>query len=309
MGRYVIRRLLQMIPVFIGTTFLIYFMVYQLGGDPIAAMFGDKAADPVFVRQMREEFHLNDPLIVQYWYYLTGLLQGDFGTSFSGIPVADELKRAFPISIRLALIAFAIELVIGIGAGLLAGLRRGKFADSVVLVTTLIVISIPVFVLGYVLQYWLGLQWNLFPATATPGDPTWSDLILPGIVLGSLSLAFVARLTRTSIAENLRADFVRTATAKGLPRRRVVTVHLLRNSLIPVVTFLGADLGALMAGAIVTEGIFNVDGVGRLIYLAVTKHESATVVGAVAALVIVYLVMNLIVDLLYAVLDPRIRYV
>jgi oligopeptide transport system permease protein len=295
MGRYVVRRLLQMIPVFLGTTFLIYFMVYQLGGDPISAMFGDKAADPVFVRQMREEYHLNDPLIVQYWYYLTGLLQGDFGTSFSGIPVADELKRAFPISIRLALIAFAIELVVGVGAGLLAGLRRGKFADSV-------------FVLGYVVQYWLGLKWQLFPATATPGDPTWEDLILPGIVLGSLSLAFVARLTRTSIAENMRADFVRTATAKGLPRRRVVTVHLLRNSLIPVVTFLGADLGALMAGAIVTEGIFNVDGVGRLIYLAVTKHENATVVGAVAALVIVYLVMNLIVDLLYAVLDPRIRY-
>lgn len=309
MGRYVIRRLLQMIPVFIGTTFLIYFMVYQLGGDPIAAMFGDKAADPVFVRQMREEYHLNDPLIVQYWYYLTGLLQGDFGTSFSGIPVADELERAFPISIRLALVAFAIEIVFGIGAGLLAGLRRGKLADSVVLVTTLIVISIPVFVLGSVLQYWLGLQWKVFPAVATPGDPTWEDLILPGIVLGGLSLAFVARLTRTSVAENLRSDFVRTATAKGLPRRRVVTVHLLRNSLIPVVTFLGADLGALMAGAIVTEGIFNVDGVGRLIYLAVLKHENATVVGAVAALVIVYLVMNLIVDLLYAVLDPRIRYV
>ncbi|WP_436778379.1 ABC transporter permease [Yinghuangia sp. YIM S09857] len=309
MGRYVIRRLLQMIPVFIGTTFLIYFMVYQLGGDPIAAMFGDKAADPVFVRQMREEFHLNDPLIVQYWYYLTGLLQGDFGTSFSGIPVADELQRAFPVSIRLALVAFTIEIVVGVGAGLLAGLRRGKLADSIVLVTTLIVISIPVFVLGYVLQYWLGLKWNVFPATATPGTPTWSDLILPGIVLGGLSLAFVARLTRTSIAENMRADYVRTATAKGLPRRRVVTVHLLRNSLIPVVTFLGADLGALMAGAIVTEGIFNVEGVGRLIYLAVTKHESATVVGAVAALVIVYLVMNLIVDLLYAVLDPRIRYV
>lgn len=309
MGRYVIRRLLQMIPVFIGTTFLIYFMVYQLGGDPIAAMFGDKAADPVFVRQMREEFHLNDPLIVQYWYYLTGLLQGDFGTSFSGIPVADELRRAFPVSIRLALVAFAIEIVFGIGAGLLAGLRRGRFADSIVLVTTLVVISIPVFVLGSVLQYWLGLQWQVFPAVATPGDPTWEDLILPGIVLGSLSLAFVARLTRTSIAENLRSDFVRTATAKGLPRRRVITVHLLRNSLIPVVTFLGADLGALMAGAIVTEGIFNVDGVGRLIYLSVLKHENATVVGAVAALVIVYLVMNLIVDLLYAVLDPRIRYV
>ncbi|MFJ8741893.1 ABC transporter permease [Embleya sp. NPDC127516] len=308
MGRYVVRRLLQMIPVFIGTTFLIYFMVYQLGGDPIAAMFGDRGADPVFVRQMREEFHLNDPLIVQYWYYITDLLQGDFGTSFNGRPVADELKRAFPVSIRLAMIAFAIEVVVGVGLGLLSGLRRGKFVDTLVLAGTLVVISIPVFVLGTVAQFWLGSEWGIFEATATVGDATWSQLLLPGIVLGSLSLAFVARLTRTSVAENMRADYVRTATAKGLPRRRVVTRHLLRNSLIPVVTFLGADLGALMAGAIVTEGIFNVDGVGRLIYLAVTKHESATVVGAVAALVMIYLVMNLIVDLLYAVLDPRIRY-
>jgi oligopeptide transport system permease protein len=307
MGRYVVRRLLQMIPVFIGTTFLIYFMVYQLGGDPIAAMFGDKGADPVFVRQMREEFHLNDPLLVQYWYYITDLLRGDFGTSFNGRPVADELQRAFPVSIRLALIAFLIEIIVGVGLGLLAGLRRGKFADSFVLVTTLVVISMPVFVLGYILQYWLGLKWHVFDSTAG-SDATWQQLILPGIVLGSLSLAYVARLTRTSVAENVRADYVRTATAKGLPRRRVVTRHLLRNSLIPVVTFLGADLGALMAGAIVTEGIFNVEGVGRLVYLAVTKHENATVVGAVAALVIIYLVMNLIVDLLYAVLDPRIRY-
>lgn len=307
MGRYVVRRLLQMIPVFIGTTFLIYFMVYQLGGDPIAAMFGDRGADPVFVQQMREQFHLNDPLLVQYWYYITDLLQGDFGTSYNGLPVADELRRAFPVSIRLALIAFAIEIVVGIGLGLLAGLRRGRLADSFVLVATLVVISIPVFVLGYVLQYFLGLKWNLFDPVAS-SEATWSQLVLPGIVLGSLSLAYVARLTRTSVAENLRADYVRTATAKGLPRRRVVTRHLLRNSLIPVVTFLGADLGALMAGAIVTEGIFNVQGVGNLIYQAISKHENATVVGAVAALVIIYLLMNLIVDLLYAVLDPRIRY-
>lgn len=308
MGRYVVRRLLQMIPVFIGTTFLIYFMVYKLGGDPIERLFGDKGADPVFVKQMREQLHLNDPLIVQYWNYLTNLLQGDFGTTLQGLSVADELKQAFPVSIRLAVIAFAIEVVFGIGLGLLSGLRRGRFIDSVVLVATLVVISIPVFVLGFVLQYWLGLKWHVFDATADVGTPTWSQLMLPGIVLGSLSLAYVARLTRTSIAENLRADYVRTATAKGLPRRRVVTRHLLRNSLIPVVTFLGADLGSLMAGAIVTEGIFNVNGVGRLIYLSVVRKESATVVGAVAALVMIYLVMNLIVDLLYAVLDPRIRY-
>jgi oligopeptide transport system permease protein len=308
MGRYVVRRLLQMIPVFIGTTFLIYFMVYKLGGDPISAMFGDKAADPTFVSEMRKQYHLDQPLLLQYWHYISNLVQGDFGTSFSGLPVSEELSIAFPVTIRLALLAFAIEIVFGIGLGLLAGLKRGKFVDSAVLAGTLVILSIPVFVLGFILQYWLGTKWGVFEATADVGTPTWSQLMLPAIVLAGLSMAYVARLTRTSVVENMRADYVRTATAKGLPRRRVVTVHLLRNSLIPVVTFLGADLGGLMAGAIVTEGIFNIDGVGRLIYLAVTKKESATVVGAVAALVIVYMVMNLIVDLLYAVLDPRIRY-
>jgi oligopeptide transport system permease protein len=175
------------------------------------------------------------------------------------------------------------------------------------MVMTLVVISIPTFVIGYVLQYLLGVKWGVITPTVDPSVP-FQQLIVPGLVLASVSLAYVARLTRTTIAENTKADFVRTAVAKGLPRRRVVTHHLLRNSLIPVVTFLGTDLGALMGGALVTERIFNIQGVGFWLYQGVVHQDANTTVGFVTVLVIVYLLANLLVDLLYAVLDPRIRY-
>lgn len=307
MGRYVARRLLQMIPVFFGSTLLIFLMVHFTPGDPIAARFGSRGADPAIVQQLREQFHLNDNVFVQYLYYLKGIATLDFGTAYSGQPVLEIMKDAFPVTIKLALVAFAIEIAIGLPLGLVAGLRRGGVFDSSALVGTLLVISIPVFVLGFVLQFFLAIKFGWFSPTVGAGAPV-SELLLPGIVLGSLSVAYVLRLTRTTVAENLRADYVRTATAKGLGRRRVVTVHLLRNSLIPVVTFLGADLGALMGGAIITEGIFNVPGVGGSIYQAVRIGENPTVVSFVTVLVMVYLLANLAVDLLYAVLDPRIRY-
>ena len=170
------------------------------------------------------------------------------------------------------------------------------------------VIAIPTFVLGFVLQLVVGVQLGWAKPTVS-GSAPWNELILPAVVLGLVSLAYVIRLTRASISENMNADYVRTATAKGLSRRRVVVVHILRNSLIPVITFLGADLGALMGGAIVTEGIFNVPGIGNLLYKAILTGESATVVAVVSILVVVFVVANLVVDLLYAVLDPRIRYV
>ncbi|GAA0391486.1 ABC transporter permease [Streptomyces luteireticuli] len=307
MGRFVARRLLQMIPVFIGTTLLIFLMVYSLPGDPVKALFGDKAADPATVLRLKHEYGLDKPLLQQYWDYLSGLFQGDFGKSFTGRPVADLMADAFPVTIRLALLAFAIEVVVGIGLGVLTGLNRGKFLDQFVLVLTLIVVSIPVFVLGFLAQFLLGMKWKMITPTVQDSQDL-GQLMVPAIVLALLSLAFVTRLTRTTVAENLRADYIRTAVAKGLPRRRVVGVHLMRNSLIPVVTFLGTDLGALMGGAIVTEGIFNVPGVGATLYKAIGTSEGPTVVGIVTVLVLVYLVSSLVVDLLYAVLDPRIRY-
>ncbi|MGW6915786.1 ABC transporter permease [Kitasatospora sp. NPDC054939] len=307
MGSYVLRRVLQMIPVFFGTTLLIFLMVYSLPGDPVAALFGDKAADPAVVASLKQKYYLDQPLWKQYLHYMGNLFQGDFGTTFTGRSVSDIMADAFPVTIRLALLAFAFELIFGLAFGLVSGLKRGSFQDTLVLLLTLLVISVPVFVLAYVAQtiFATELGW----VTPTVQDSTdLSQLILPAIVLGSLSLAYVARLTRTSIGENLRADYMRTAVAKGLPRRSIVSRHLLRNSLIPVVTFLGTDLGALMGGAIVTEGIFNVQGIGNVLYRAINQKDGPTVVGIVTVLVIVYLVASLIVDLLYAVLDPRIRY-
>jgi oligopeptide transport system permease protein len=306
MGRYVIRRLLQMVPVFIGTTFLIFVMVYALG-DPVAAMFGDKAVDPATAAQIRHQLYLDHSLPVQYVHYMGQIFTGNFGQSASGQPVTQLMGTAFPVTFRLTLVAFGIETVLGIALGLLAGLRRGRFADTGVLAFTLLVVSIPTFVTGYLLQYFAGVKWHLANPSVAEGAPI-GDLIMPAVVLAGVSLAYVARLTRTSVAENSRADYVRTAVAKGLPKRRVVTVHLLRNSLIPVVTFLGTDIGGLMAGAVVTERIFNIHGVGYQLYQGILRNNPPTVVGFVTILVIVFLAANLLVDLLYAVLDPRIRY-
>jgi oligopeptide transport system permease protein len=308
LGRYVLRRLLQLVPVFLGTTFLIYLLVWALPGDPFAGKCGERACPDAYVERMREEFHLDENIFVQYVRYLGNLLQGDFGETFSGQSVGALIAAAYPVTVRLALVALLIEAVIGLLAGILTGLRSGGFLDNLVLVSTLFLISIPVFVTGYVLQTVLGLRLGIISPTVS-SDAGWGELIVPGFVLGSLSMAYVVRLTRTSIAENQRSDYVRTAVAKGLEPRRVVGVHLLRNSLIPVVTFLGVDLGSLMGGAIVTEGIFNIRGIGGLIFRSIATREGATVTGVVVLLVIVYLLMNLLVDVLYAVLDPRIRYV
>ncbi|GAA2813108.1 ABC transporter permease [Saccharopolyspora taberi] len=307
MGRYLLRRLLQLIPVFIGTTLIIYLLVWALPGDPFAGKCGDRGCPPTYIAEMREKYNLDDPLIVQYFKYLGKLLTGDFGETYAGIKVGELIQNAYPTTIKLAVVALIIEALIGLAAGILTGLRGRGFLDNLVLVSTLFLISLPVFVTGFLLQIVLGVQLDIIKPTVS-SEPSIGELIVPGFVLGSLSMAYVARLTRTSLMENRRADYVRTATAKGLEPRRVIGVHLLRNSMIPVITFLGTDLGALMGGAIVTEGVFNIRGIGGLIYKSILTKEGTTVTGIVTLLVLVYLLMNLLVDLLYAVLDPRIRY-
>jgi len=304
--------MLQLIPVFIGATFILYAAVYILPGDPIRALFGDRPVSPGTVQALRERYNLNDPLHVQYGKYLLGIFQGDFGENFRGRDVTTLLSERIPVTLRLAGFAFAIEIVVGLIAGVFAGLKRGSFIDNVVRISTIMLVSIPVFVLGYSLQYWLGvrdmapLNWDFFPISGNREG--WISYLLPGFVLSASSLGVIARLTRTQLVENLRADYVRTATAKGLKRSRVVGRHTLRNSLIPVVTYLGIDLGTLMLGAVITEGVFNIPGVGRLVFESIRQQENTVVVGTVTILVIVFLISNLIVDMLYAVLDPRIRY-
>jgi len=307
MGWYVARRIAAMVPVFLGATLLIYGMVFLLPGDPVAAIAGDRPLTPEVAAQLRARYHLDDPFLLQYLRYLGGVLHGDLGRSYSGLPVSDVLAHAFPVTLRLALIAVCVEAVLGVGFGVVAGLRQGGIFDATALLGGLILIAIPIFVLGFLAQFVFGIWLGIAPVTVG-GRSTFARLLLPGMVLGSVSFAYVLRLTRSAVAANAHTDHVRTATAKGLSRPRVVTVHILRNSLIPVVTVLGADLGALMGGAMVTEGIFNIHGVGGVLYQAVTRQEAPTVVSIVTVLVLIYLVTNLAVDLLYAVLDPRIRY-
>jgi len=306
MGRYVIRRLLEIIPVFFGATFLIFAMVFALPGDPIRALAGEKPLPPAVQRELREEYNLDDPLPVQYGKYVAGLAQGDFGQTFQGRPVSEIMLEKFPVTFKLALLAFGFEAFLGILAGLLAGLRRGSFLDNLVLVSTIVTVSIPVFVLGFLAQLVFGAKLGWFPVAGI--QEGLHSYLLPAMVLGSLSLCYIARLLRASLNENLHSDYVRTATAKGLSRARVVGRHTLRNSLIPIITFLGVDLGFLMAGAIVTETIFNIPGVGQEVFLAVRGQEGTLVVGIVTAGVLIFMFANLIVDLAYGLLDPRIRY-
>jgi oligopeptide transport system permease protein len=307
MAGYIVRRVLQAIPVLLGTTFLIYFMVFAMPGDPIVALFGDKTPPPQVIEQLRERYHLDQPFIVQYFIFLGNIFRGDLGVSFSGQPVSEVLASTFPVTLRLAALAVFFEMVAGITVGLISGLRKGGIFDASALVVSLVLISVPIFVIAFVAQYIFGIQLGWFRTTVGPGAPT-QDLILPALVLATISFAQISRLTRASVIETETQDFVRTAASKGLPRTRIVPVHILRNSLIPVVTYLAVDFGTLMVGATVTEGIFNVPGVGRTLYQAIIRGEGPTVVAFVTFMVLIYLVVNLLVDLLYAVLDPRIRY-
>jgi oligopeptide transport system permease protein len=297
-----------MIPVILGATFLIFAMVFALPGDPLAGKCGERPCPPAYAAAFREKYNLNDPLPVQYGKYLGNLVQGDLGETYNGVKVTEQLKLRYPVTAKLALMAILFESILGIFAGVLTGIRKDGFLDNLVLVSTIVVISIPVFVIGGLSQYFLGVKLGIFPVTVTSADPSVYELLLPAMVLGSISLAYVTRLTRTNLTENLRADYVRTAVSKGLTRRRAIGLHAMRNSLIPVVTFIGFDFGALLSGAIITERIFNIPGIGGYIYRSIRSRDGASVVGAVTVLVIVYLFVNLLVDLLYGLLDPRISH-
>ncbi|WP_029144525.1 ABC transporter permease [Microbacterium luticocti] len=305
---YIVRRLLQLIPVFIGATLLIYFLVFAMPGDPIAALFGDKQPSDALLNELRAQYHLDDPFIVQYWYYITGIFRGDMGTTFSGQSVNEVLARTLPVTARLAVMSIAIEFTLSIIVGTVSALRKGKLFDNAALIAGLIFLSIPVFVLGFVAQYFLAIKLGWFKPTVG-ADNGWNGLWLPAIVLGVSLFATSMRLMRGSVIDTLNQDWVRTAYSKGLPRGRVLPVHVLRNSLIPMITNSATNFGVLLVGATVTEAVFNIPGVGNTLFQATIRHEGPTIVSFVTVFVILYVLVNLLVDLLYGLLDPRIRYV
>jgi len=305
---YIIRRLLQLIPVFFGATLLIYALVFLMPGDPIAALFGDKPPSPQLLAAVRAQYHLDQPFLVQYYYYILGVFQGDMGTTFSGQSVNEVLSRTLPVTGRLAIMAIGIEFTLAIIVGTVSALRKGKIFDNGALVVSLVFLSMPIFVVAFLGQYFLAIKLGWFRPTIG-GQNDWGDLWLPAIVLGLSLFATSMRLMRGSVLDTLNQDWVRTAYSKGLPRYRVIPVHVLRNSLIPVITNSATNFGVLLVGATVTEHIFNIPGVGNTLFQATLKHEGPTIVSFVTVFVIIYVLVNLLVDLLYGLLDPRIRYV
>jgi oligopeptide transport system permease protein len=308
MARYIVKRLLQTVVVFVGVTFIIFAAVFLVPGNPVAALGGGQPLSATVVHDLELKYHLNEPFIDQYGRYLLGLLHGNFGTSVeTGQSVSTLMRQAWPVTVTLAFTAWGIEMVLGIITGVFAALRRGGAFDRLMMFITIFAVSVPVFVAAFTAQIVLGVELHVVPVAGTQNGWPVSYLV-PGFVLALFSLATVSRLTRASLLETLAKEYVNTAVAKGLPRRWVIGKHALRNSIIPVVTYLGIDLGFLLSGAVVIEGVFNLPGVGLLIFNAIQNKDGAVVVGVATLLVLVFLLGNLAVDVLYALLDPRVRY-
>jgi peptide/nickel transport system permease protein/oligopeptide transport system permease protein len=297
----------------------------------VRALFGENAPPADVIRQLQVQYNLDhscldqtgNPCFTMFFERLGQYFQGDFGVNYRLRPVTELFFERIDVTARLATIAIVFETVVGIFLGVMAGLRKDKFIDNFVRFSTVLLIAFPVFVFGSLALLFVGLKVGLPMRNSDSevlqvlgqmlnvgydSEYPWLSLVLPGLVLGAFSLAAIARLTRTSLIENLRSDYVRTAKAKGLTTSRTIGIHTLRNSLIPVVTYIGIDIGLLLGGSLVTEGIFNVPGVGQLVFLAIQANDTPVIIGVVTILTLVFLVANLIVDILYAALDPRIRY-
>lgn len=308
MVNYIIRRALQVIPVLLGTTFLLFVLMYLIPGDPVRILTGEKAMDPRRYQQIRHELWLDRPIHIQYLHYLDSLVHLDLGTSYQkGREVKEILMDKFPNSIRLAFAAIFLEVVFGVTIGILSAIKRYSFIDIFVTFASSVLVAVPVFWLGLLLQIFFGVKLSWLPISGM-GDSSLRYYILPSVTLAATSIAYVARLMRTQMLEVMRQDYIRTAYSKGLTSTQVVGRHGLKNALIPVVTFIGLDLGALMGGAILTETVFNWPGVGYEIYIAILQRDYPVVLGGVIVMIFVYVFLNLLVDISYAFLDPRIRY-
>ena len=290
------RRLAWMLPLLLFGTVVVFFAVFALPGDPVQSIAGGANVPPQTRRAIEARYRLDDPLPVQYGTWLADVARGDLGESFQNRrAVRDILFDAVPNSVRLALLALGIELVIGLGAGVVSAVTRRPFVDVLVTVSTLAAIALPVYVVGLLAQWTLGVEWGWVPVAGT--DSGLRSWLLPAAVLAIPSLAYVTRLLRESLRQELREPYVVVATTKGLPRRSVVGRHAMRNALPPVVTFIALDFGVLMGGAIVVEALFDIRGIGFTMVEAIRDRDHPVIIGASLVLIVVFLVANLVGDL------------
>ena len=306
MTRYILRRLAQAIPVLLGITLFTFLMAHLTPGDPVVIYSMGKPLSEEREAQIREQFGLDRPLWEQYRDYMADLLRGDLGSGLHDKrPVWDTIREAIWPTLQLTLAGLAVAIVLGVTLGILAALFHNTWLDSAAMVVALLGVSTPVFYLGLLLLFAFSFHFHLFPATGTGG---WQNLVLPALTVGFASAAYIARLVRSSMLEVLRQDYVTTARAKGVRERVVVTSHALKNALIPVVTFFGIQLAGLLTGAVVTEQVFSRPGLGRVAITAITSRDFPLIQGTVLVTAIVYVLVNLVIDLSYAAFDPRIRY-
>jgi peptide/nickel transport system permease protein len=313
MTTYILRRLLLAIPVLIGVSFLVFWSIRLIPGDPAVAIAGELAT-PELIAKVREDMGLDQPILVQYSRYLWRTLQGDMGRSVkSNLPVAKEVTDRLPKTLTLAFTALILSAVIGIPIGIFSATKPNSWFDGGSMTFALLGVSMPIFWLGLMLMIlfavliprWFGLSGPLLPPT---GSGTWQHLVMPSIALAANSMAIQARMTRAAMLEVLRQDYVRTARAKGLRERLVIYRHALRNALLPIVTIVGLQFGTLIGGAVLTETVFAWPGIGRLLVDAIGFRDYPVIQATVIIIATGFVLTNLIVDILYAYLDPRIRY-
>ncbi|HEU5472096.1 MAG TPA: ABC transporter permease [Actinophytocola sp.] len=309
MGKFIVRRLAQAVLVIIAAMLLLFLALFTLG-DPFATS-GDKAVPPETQAALRAKFGLDKPVPVQFLVYLKNMFTGDLGIDFDQRrPVAEMLAAALPYTLRLAAVAIVLDILIGVVSGVIAAVWRYSFADVLVTILTTLAIGVPTFVIGLTLRKYLSgeLFFPAVPRSAFGPEPFWlAEVLLPAITLAIVDAAFIARLMRGSMLEVMRADYIRTARAKGLSERKVIGKHVMRNSIIPVVTYVGIGIGVLLGGALITETIFQYQGVGYLLYKAILSNNNPVIMAVCAFAVIVFVLLSLLVDILYAFLDPRIR--
>ncbi len=306
MGTYILKRLLAAIPILIGISALVFFSLKLVPGDPLSAITGDAVIGKEEADRLREQYGLNDPLHVQYLRFVGRAIQGDLGRSLQfKRPVIDEIGAQLPATLQLTAAAMVVALTVGLGLGILAAVRPHSWIDALTMGVAMAGVSFPSFWVGLMLLLIFSLALGWLPATGTEGI---ERLIMPAATLGLGAAAIIARLTRSSLLEVLQQQYIVTARAKGLSFVKVVFRHALRNALIPVVTIVGLQFGNLLAGAVVIETVFSRQGIGRLLVTAILGRDFPLVQGVILFVASVYVVVNLLVDLSYALIDPRIRY-